>query len=70
MEHRDRLARLGVEHLEAALASSGRRLVVLDCDETTSDLVGDISEVPRRCAPGCTGSAPRRTGLPAPSRRV
>ena len=26
VEHRDRLARFGVEHLEAALAASGRRL--------------------------------------------
>ena len=45
VEHRDRLARFGVEHLEAALAASGRRLVVLDPEETTSDLVGDITEV-------------------------
>jgi putative resolvase len=46
VEHRDRLARFGVEHLQAALASSGRRLVVLDPGETTSDLVRDITEVP------------------------
>jgi putative resolvase len=45
VEHRDRLARFGVEHLQAALASSGRRLVVLDSKETTSDLAGDITEV-------------------------
>jgi putative resolvase len=45
VEHRDRLARFGVEHLEAALAASGRRLVVLDPEETTSDLVRDITEV-------------------------
>jgi putative resolvase len=45
VEHRDRLARFGVEHLEAALAASGRRLVVLDLEETTSDLVRDITEV-------------------------
>ena len=45
MEHRDRLARFGVEHLQAALAASGRRLVVLDPEETTSDLVRDITEV-------------------------
>ncbi|MFD8014931.1 IS607 family transposase [Streptomyces sp. NPDC058955] len=30
VEHRDRLARFGVEHLEAVLTASGRRLVVLD----------------------------------------
>ena len=45
VEHRDRLARFGVEYLEAALSASGRRLVVLDPAETTSDLVRDITEV-------------------------
>ncbi|KAF5990749.1 IS607 family transposase [Streptomyces sp. WAC00263] len=44
VEHRDRLARFGVEHLEAALSASGRRLVVLDPQETTDDLVRDITE--------------------------
>lgn len=45
VEHRDRLARFGVEHLEAALSATGRRLVVLDPAETTDDLAGDITEV-------------------------
>lgn len=45
VEHRDRLARFGVEHLEAALSATGRRLVVLDPTETTDDLAGDITEV-------------------------
>ena len=45
VEHRDRLARFGVEHLEAALLSAGRRLAVLDSEETTDDLVRDITEV-------------------------
>ncbi|MEU6521853.1 IS607 family transposase [Streptomyces sp. NPDC046924] len=45
VEHRDRLTRFGVEHLEAALSATGRRLVVLDPAETTDDLVGDITEV-------------------------
>jgi putative resolvase len=45
VEHRDRLARFGVEHLEAALSASGRRLVVLDPTEATDDLVRDITEV-------------------------
>src|SRR5450759_3613442 len=45
VEHRDRLARFGVEHLEAAVSASGRRLIVLDAEETTSDLVRDITEV-------------------------
>ena len=45
VEHRDRLARFGVEHLEACLACAGRRLVILDPRETTDDLVRDITEV-------------------------
>jgi putative resolvase len=45
VEHRDRLARFGVEHLEATLAACGRRLVVVDPAETTSDLLRDITEV-------------------------
>jgi putative resolvase len=45
VEHRDRLARFGVEHLEAALSASGRRLVVLDPTETADDLVQDVTEV-------------------------
>lgn len=44
VEHRDRLARFGVEHLEAALSASGRRLVVLDPQETADGLVRDITE--------------------------
>ncbi|MET8537861.1 IS607 family transposase [Streptomyces sp. NPDC005065] len=47
VEHRDRLARFGVEHLEGALSASGRRLVVLDPAESADadDLVRDITEV-------------------------
>jgi putative resolvase len=45
VEHRDRLARFGVEHLEAALAAQGRRLVVVDPSEATDDLVGDMIDV-------------------------
>src|SRR3981189_1783693 len=45
VEHRDRLARLGVEHLEAALSAQGRRIVVADPAETTDDLVRDMIEV-------------------------
>jgi putative resolvase len=44
-EHRDRLARFGVEHPEAALAAQGRRIVVADPGETTVDLVRDMIEV-------------------------
>lgn len=45
VEHRDRLARFGVKHLEAALSAQGRRIVVADPGETTDDLVCDMIEV-------------------------
>ncbi len=45
VEHRDRLARFGVEHLQAALAAQGRRIVVAHAGETTDDLVRDMIEV-------------------------
>jgi putative resolvase len=45
VERRDRLARFGLEHLEAALSAQGRRIVVADPGETTDDLVRDMIEV-------------------------
>ena len=45
VEHRDRLARFGVDYLAAALAAQGRRIVAVEADETTDDLVGDLVEV-------------------------
>lgn len=45
VEHRDRLARFGVEHLEAALSAQGRRIIVADQGETVDDLVRDMIEV-------------------------
>jgi putative resolvase len=45
VDHRDRLARFGVEHIQAALAAHGRRVLVADPDETTDDLVQDMIEV-------------------------
>ena len=45
VEHRDRLARFGTEHLEAALAAHGRKVVVADPGETSDDLVRDMIEV-------------------------
>jgi putative resolvase len=45
VEHRDRVARFGVEQLDAALAAHGRRVLVADPAETTDDLVGDLVEV-------------------------
>jgi putative resolvase len=48
VEHRDRLARFGVEYLEAALAATGRRLMVVEEAEeaeVADDLVRDMVEV-------------------------
>jgi putative resolvase len=45
VEHRDRLARLGSEYVEAALLGAGRRLVVVDRTEVEDDLVRDMTEV-------------------------
>jgi putative resolvase len=43
--HRDRLARFGVEHLDAALAAQGRRVVLIaDPAEIADDLVRDMIE--------------------------
>lgn len=45
VEHRDRLARFGVEYLEAALSAQGRRVVVVEEAEVDDDLVRDMTEV-------------------------
>lgn len=45
VEHRDRFARFGSEYLEAALAASGRRLIVVDASEMNDDLVQDMIAV-------------------------
>jgi putative resolvase len=45
VEHRDRFARFGSEYLEAALAASGRRLIVVDGSEMNDDLVQDMIAV-------------------------
>lgn len=45
VEHRDRLARFGVEHLSCALQATGRRIVVLDDAELADDLVRDMTEI-------------------------
>lgn len=45
VEHRDRLARFGTEYIEAALAATGRRLVVLETGEVKDDLVQDMIDV-------------------------
>ncbi len=45
VEHRDRLARFGVEYVEAALSAHGRTVVVLDDAELPDDLARDLTEV-------------------------
>lgn len=45
VEHRERLARFGVEYVEAALSATGRKLVVVEDREVDDDLVRDITEV-------------------------
>jgi putative resolvase len=45
VEHRDRLARSGAGHLEAALGAHGRQIVVAEPGERTDDLVRDMIEV-------------------------
>ncbi|MEV4132973.1 IS607 family transposase [Dactylosporangium sp. NPDC049742] len=45
VEHRDRLGRVNIELVEAALTAAGRRLVVLDAGEVDDDLVRDMVEV-------------------------
>jgi putative resolvase len=45
VEHRDRLARFGVENLESALSAQGRRIVVVEDAEVVDDLVRDMTEV-------------------------
>lgn len=39
------MAWFGVEHLQAALSAIGRELVILDPEESTDDLVKDMTDV-------------------------
>lgn len=51
VEHRDRLARFGVEYIEAALLSQGRSIIVADETEETADIWADfIDLVTSMCA--------------------
>ena len=45
VEHRDRLARFGVDAIKAALEAQGRRLLVVDPADTADDLARDMIEV-------------------------
>jgi putative resolvase len=65
VEHRDRLARFGVEQLESALAAAGRRVLVAGPGERAGDLVRDMIEVltsmcARRCGRRGAGNRARR----------
>jgi putative resolvase len=50
VEHKDRLAWFGVEHLEAALSTQGRRIVVTDEGETGEDLRDMVEVLTSMCA--------------------
>lgn len=63
VEHRDRLTRFGFEHLQASMAACGRSIVVLESQETTSDLVRDVTEV-------LTSLCARLYGQRSPARRA
>jgi putative resolvase len=41
----DRLARFGVEHLDATLSTQSRKVIVVDEGELEDDLVKDITEI-------------------------
>jgi putative resolvase len=45
VEHRDRLARFGSDYIEAAMRTSGRRLLVVEPGEANDDLVQDMVDV-------------------------
>jgi len=45
VEHRDRLARFGVEHLQAALGAQCRSIQVVEDGEVDDDLLRDMTEV-------------------------
>ncbi len=45
VEHRKRLARFGVDAIEAALDGQGRRLLVVDAADTSDDLAKNLINV-------------------------
>lgn len=45
VEHRDRLGRMNIELIEAALAGAGRSITVVEESELDDDLVRDMTEV-------------------------
>jgi hypothetical protein len=67
VEHRDRLARMNAEVVEAALAAHGRRLVVLDDDAVRSTAARRATWSRRRCRHRLVGACrhERAQKLPA-----
>lgn len=63
VEHRDRLARFGVEYIEATLRAQGRRLLVANEGEEQLDLVRDFVDV-------CTSMCARIYGRRAARNRA
>jgi putative resolvase len=62
--HRERVARFGVEYLEAALAARGRKLIVAGQAEVGDDLVRDMVEVLTSfCARLCGRRSARRRAV-------
>ncbi len=45
VEHRDRLARFGTEHLQAVLSAQDRQVLIMENTEMDDDLVRDMTEV-------------------------
>lgn len=45
VEHRDRLMRFGFEYVESALAAQGRKIIIMQSDEVSDDIVRDLHEV-------------------------
>ena len=45
VEHRDRLARFGVEYIEAALKAQGRELLIVEAGEQKLDIVQDFFDL-------------------------
>jgi putative resolvase len=59
VDHRDRLAGFGVEHLTCALEATGGRIVVLDDAEQADDLGRDMTEILTSLCAGGTVAAGR-----------
>ena len=45
VEHRDRLMRFGFDYIESSLAAQGRKIIAIEAQEVTDDVVRDLHEV-------------------------